>query len=144
MAAAEKVVPMTLDRDDEDRGPAREDFARIATWALENKGITHRQLAEGLGWTNHTRLYRWLNGEAEPTPQQVFAIERWLQLPPGTLSRPLGYLPPEARTSTSSAVAFDEALDSLAYLPDQAKRIIRNVVKEFTPAEAKQPRRTRR
>lgn len=131
------------EEDDEDRTPLREDFVRALTWVLEHNEITHRDLAERLGWKNHTRIYAWLNASREPTPAQVFAIERIVPVPPGTLSRTLGYLPPEARSAVGPQVSFDEALEAHPYLPPQAKRIIRTVVSEFTPTEAKQPRRRR-
>lgn len=134
---------VTRDDDDEDRTPLREDFVRLFTWSMDNAGITHRELAVRLGWKNHTRIYNWLNLKSEPTPSQVFSIERAIAVPPGTLSRALGYLPPEARTAAGAQVSFEEALDAHPYLPAQAKRIIRTVLAEFTPTEAKQPRRRR-
>lgn len=140
----QRVVAMPArDEDDEDRTPLREDFVRTFTWVLEHHGISHRDLADRLGWKNHTRIYNWLNLKSEPFPWQVFAIERAVPTPPGTLSVMLGYLPPEARTATGATVTFEEALDAHPFLPPQAKRIIRLVVTEFTPAEAKQPRRRR-
>lgn len=131
------------DEDDEDRLPLREDFVRAFTWVLDQNGITHRELAERLGWKNHTRIYAWLNNKSEPMPHQVFAIERAVGVPPGTLSRTLGYLPPEARTAAGPQVSFDEALDAHPYLTPEVKRTIRFMVTEFTPTEAKQPRRRR-
>lgn len=131
------------DDDDVDRTPLREDFVRTFTWLLEQHGVTHRELADRLGWKQHTRIYNWLNMKVEPAPYQVFAIERAIGVPPGTLSRTLGYLPPEARAGGGATVNFDEALDAHPWLPVQAKRIIRNVVEEFTPSESKQPRRRR-
>lgn len=112
-----------------DRRPLREDFVRQLTWVLNSKDISHRDLAEGVGWPNHTRLYRWLNYKAEPLPHEVFAMERWMDLPPGFLSRPLGYLPPEARSE--GGVPWEEAMASDPTLPDRAKRIIRTVIAEF-------------
>src|ERR1700704_5508875 len=97
--ADQKGVVTTIprhDEDDEDRTPLREDFVRAFTWVLDHNGITHRELADRLGWKNHTRIYNWLNLKTEPYPWQVFAIERVVPVPPGTLSRTLGYLPPEA------------------------------------------------
>lgn len=131
------------DDEDDDRTPLREDFVRTFTWVLEHHGISHRELAERLGWKNHTRIYNWLNLKSEPFPWQVFAIERAIPIPPGTLSLTLGYLPPEARLGVGPQLSLDDALEAHPYLPAQAKRIIRNVVREFTPTEAKQPRRRR-
>lgn len=144
MADQRGVVTLPArDEDDDVRAPLREDFVRTLTWVLEHHGITHRELADRLGWKNHTRIYGWLNGKTEPTPWQVFAVERAIPVPPGTLSRTLGYLPPEARTAAGAQVSLEEALDAQPFLSAQAKRIIRTVIAEFTPAEAKQPRRRR-
>lgn len=38
----------------------------------------------------------WIAGTSEPTRSKVWAIEQVLELPPGTLSRCLGYLPVDA------------------------------------------------
>lgn len=144
MTDQKSVMTMPVrDEDDDERTPLREDFARIFTWVLENNGVTHRELAVRLGWKNHTRIYSWLNMKGEPFPWQVFAIERVVGCPPGTLSRPLGYLPPEARSAGGATVSLVEAIDADPYLPAAAKRVMKTVVSEFTPAEAKQPRRRR-
>lgn len=126
--------------DGQDRQQLREDFARMLTWGLKQHGITHRDLAERLGWKNHTRIYAWLNGRVEPAPHQVFAIERAIPVPPGTLSRTLGYLPPEARSATGPTVSFDEAIDAHPYLPPVWKEIIHDMVKRLTPKEPHRPR----
>jgi hypothetical protein len=131
------------EEEEEDRTPQREDYARALAWVLDQRGVSHRELAERLGWKNHTRIYNWLNLKSEPFPWQVFAIERAVGVPPGTLSLTLGYLPPEARSASGAAVSFDDALEGHPFLTPQAKRIIRTVVREFTPTEAKQPRRRR-
>lgn len=115
-----------------DRRPLREDFARMLQWVTDQYGISDRKLAELVGWRHHTRIYRWLKAESEPFPWQVFAIERAVSVPPGTLSRTLGYLPPEARSAGGASVDFDEALDALI-VPVAVKRTIRFMIKEFTP-----------
>lgn len=57
-----------------------------------------QQLAEMLGEpeVSKTSMWGWLTGLNEPRRRRVFAMERILELPPGTLSRHLGYLPAEA------------------------------------------------
>lgn len=114
---------------DVDRRPYREDFVRQLTWVLSSKDppVSHRDLAEGLGWGAHTRIYRWLNFKAEPQPHEVFAMERWLGVPHGTLSRSLGYLPPEARGESAN---WEEGMDNDPTVPPWAKRLIRTTVAE--------------
>lgn len=130
--------------DEIDRTPLREDFVRTLTWILNGKTppVSHRELAEGAGLGAHTRLYRWLNLKAEPLPHEVFAMERFLKVPHGTLSLSLGYLPPEAR-SAAGQQSVEEAVNADPFLPEQAKRIIRLVIAEFTPTDAKSARRSR-
>jgi hypothetical protein len=50
-----------------------------------------------------------------PAPAKVFEIERLLALPPGSLSRHLGYLPVTgAQASVTSAIDSDPKLDEHA------------------------------
>lgn len=53
----------------------------------------------------------WEKGIWAPAPEKVFEIERLLDLPPGTLSRHLGYLPLGAQPSVQAAVDSDPRLD---------------------------------
>ena len=70
-------------------------------------------LARKLG-TTQSSVSGWINGKYEPAAATVFTIERTLGLDPGTLSRPLGYLPvePVSRTVTvEGAIAQNTLLD---------------------------------
>jgi transcriptional regulator with XRE-family HTH domain len=68
----------------------------------------------------------WLRAQSEPSRRKVFALEKALGAAPGTLSRHLGYLPPEARPSR----AVVEALESDAGLDARAVRMLTAAYRE--------------
>lgn len=76
-----------------DRRNRLERFGRELAAALATRGLTQRELGEALGGTRQSAVSSWCSGQAEPNPATVFGIERALELPPGRLSRHLGYLP---------------------------------------------------
>lgn len=107
-----------------ERLPLREDFMRALTWLLDERELSQRELAEGLGWSSHTRIQPWRNLKSEPKPSEVFEIERFLKVPPGTLSLHLGYLPPGARSMNSAAAGVEAAIEADPMLPDWGKRLL--------------------
>lgn len=113
---------------------------RALTWLLNERGLSQRELAAQLGRASYTPFYRWGEFKAEPQPAEVFAIEKILDVPPGTLSRHLGYLPPEARSSAPTGVSFEEAIRTDPELNDLGRRTLRAVYAEVTK---KTPRRSR-
>jgi transcriptional regulator with XRE-family HTH domain len=64
-----------------------------------------------------SQVSRWSKGRDVPAPDQVFAIEEALELPPGSLSRKLGYLP----VGSSSVLA---AVDADPKLSPKARRLL--------------------
>lgn len=56
----------------------------------------------------------WISGRRGMAPEQVFAIERVLELEPGALSRLLGYLPADAvaTVTVEDAIRADPTLSS--------------------------------
>lgn len=114
---------------------------RALTWLLEERGTSQRDLAAQLGRSTHTVFYRWTDLKAEPQPREVFAIERILDVPPGTLSIHLGYLPPEARSAAPFKTTFEEALRSDPDLNDLGRRTLRAVYGEVTRKTPKRPGR---
>jgi len=67
----------------------------------------------GLLGTTQSSVSGWVNGKYEPSAATVFAMERVLELEPGTLSRPLGYLPvdPASHSVTVEGAIADSQLD---------------------------------
>lgn len=103
-------VPNKVWRDDGDR---RLSFGRLLAEALKFRGMKQEDLAQALG-TTQSSVSGWINGKYEPAAPTVFTIERSLAMEPGTLSRPLGYLPvdPVSRSvSVEGAISQSTALD---------------------------------
>lgn len=68
----------------------------------------------GMLGTTQSSVSGWINGRYEPAAPTVFTVERCLGMDPGSLSRPLGYLPvePASRSvSVESAIAQNPQLD---------------------------------
>ena len=91
----------------------RQRFGRLLAEAMKARGIKQDELAGRLGTTQST-VSGWINGRYEPAPGTVFAIERTLELEPGHLSRPLGYLPVDDGpdpVSVEATIAHSPLLD---------------------------------
>ena len=75
--------------------------------------MKQEELAGMLG-TTQSSVSGWIHGKYEPVAATVFCVERCLGLEPGSLSRPLGYLPVEPMSSTvdvETAIAQSAQLD---------------------------------
>lgn len=84
-------------------------YAKALTELLNTKGKSQTALAKELGVTPST-ISNWSTAKNEPDPQQVFRTETALGVPPGTLSRHLGYLPVGESAGVLSAIDADSAL----------------------------------
>jgi transcriptional regulator with XRE-family HTH domain len=76
--------------------------------------MSQRQAAQALG-VSQSAISGWTLGDNEPLPATVFAIESKLDLPPGHLSRHLGYVPLDAAVPSitlEEAVLADPDLDN--------------------------------
>ena len=96
-----------------DDGERRLAFGRLLAEALKARGMKQEDLARKLG-TTQSSVSGWINGKYEPAAATVFGIEQSLAMDPGTLSRPLGYLPvePASRSvSVEGAIAQNTQLD---------------------------------
>lgn len=92
----------------------REEFGRALATARRTRGLTQNDLATSMGVRQPT-IADWENVTgATPTPLDVFRIEEALELPPGHLSKHLGYapLPAEMKGAAPSfrAVVLDDPL----------------------------------
>lgn len=91
----------------------RRTFGNLLGDALKVREMKQEDLARLLG-TTQSSVSGWINGKYEPAAGTVFSIERSLGMDPGSLSRPLGYLPvdPAARpVSIEAAIAQSTTLD---------------------------------
>lgn len=97
-----------------------------------------RSLAEKVGVTQ-SQVSRWVKGLDAIKPAQVFAIERALDLSPGTLSRLEGYLPLDAATGY---VNYEEAIR--AELPESSEELTGFVIDTVAGLISKEREKGRR
>ena len=105
----------------------RIEFGHVLAETLGANGLTQVHLAKTLGCTQRS-VSAWINGRAEPAAELVFEIERALSLPPGYLSRLLGYLPVEA---VKSAATVEEAVALTTVLDESFKPMLLAVYREL-------------
>ena len=79
----------------------RRAFGQALEIAIENSRLTKVSLAKSLD-LNPSNLTRWTSGAQQPSMAKVFALEKHLEVKPGSLSVYLGYLPPEAGATAGS------------------------------------------
>ena len=82
--------------------------------------MKQEDLARSLG-TTQSSVSGWINGKYEPAAATIFTIERSLGLDPGSLSRPLGYLPVEP---PARPISVEAAIAECTTLDDDAKAAI--------------------
>ena len=116
----------------------RSAFGRLLADSLKVQRLKQEELARMLG-TTQSSVSGWINGKYEPAAAMVFTIERSLGLDPGSLSRPLGYLPvePVARSvSVEGAIAQNTQLDddAKAALSALYRVLVRGTVSTAHPA----------
>jgi transcriptional regulator with XRE-family HTH domain len=114
-------------------------FAAAIVALLVSQGSSQQALADRLGVTR-AAVNDWCRGRSIPAPETVFAIEAALELPPGDLSRTLGYLPlsvlPEGTVPTvAEAIASDPALD------DRARYLLLSLYQALTDPHGVAPHR---
>ena len=117
-------------------------FGRMLAEALKGRSMKQEELARALG-TTQSSVSGWINGKYEPAAATVFTIERSLGLDPGSLSRPLGYLPVEP---AARAISVEAAIAQCATLDDEAKAAISALYRVLTrrsdsPAASPRPPR---
>jgi len=101
----------------ESDGERRLGFGRVLAQAMKARGMKQEDLAGMLG-TTQSSVSGWINGKYEPAAATVFTVERSLGIEPGTLSRPLGYLPVEPMSRT---VGVEGAIAQSVTLDDEEK-----------------------
>ena len=107
----------------------RKAFGEALRHALEDARMSARQLARDLELAPAS-VSKWLRGKTTPAPETVARAERSLGARPGTLSRPLGYLPvDESSDDRPSSVA--DAVRSDANLGPRERAVILAVYREL-------------
>lgn len=98
-----------------------EEFLVAFKQALEDSGTSYRRLGELIGAGKDT-VGLWVNGDQPIWPDEVFAVEHALDLPPGTLSQLVGYVPVSAPTP----MTVIDAVDRDPKLNSQARRMVKS------------------
>lgn len=96
---------------------------------LAVRRMTQQDLATALGVKQPT-VSGWISALNEPESATVFRAEEVLELPPGHLSRLLGYLPPSAVNAPNSS--FEELVTTDPLLDETQKRMILALYREAT------------
>lgn len=107
-------------------------FARALDDAIQRSGLSGPRIAEKATATGvnvaQSTIATWLGGKRPGRPAQVFAVEKALDLPPGSLSAYLGYLPTGLyRVGIEAAIAMDDTLD------ERARQSLLDMVKRHRP-----------
>lgn len=115
------------------------EFGAALRAARTERKISQVELA-GMLTTTQSAVSAWENGDDEPGRDRVFEIERCLDLPAGSLSRHLGYLPIEY-DGRRKRLTFDDFLmvEEDRLTPEQRKTL-RDLYRQLTGPE-RPPRR---
>lgn len=105
-------------------------FARALAEARRRAGLSQSEIENRTGGlVGQNTVSLWEDGRRPQKPAQVFAVERALGLPPGSLSAYLGYLPTELyRVGIEAAIALDDTLD------ERARQSLLDMLNRFRPA----------
>jgi transcriptional regulator with XRE-family HTH domain len=98
----------------------RRRFGRLLSDAMKARGMRQEDIAGMLGATQSS-VSGWINGKYEPAAATVFTLERCLSLDPGTLSRPLGYLPVEP---VARGISVEGAIAQSPHLNDEEREAL--------------------
>lgn len=107
-------------------------FASALDDAIRRSGLSTPRVAERASATGvnvaQSTIATWLGGKRPGRPEQVFAVEQALDLPPGSLSAYLGYLPTQLyRVGIEAAIALDDSLD------ERDRQSLLDMVRRFRP-----------
>lgn len=103
-----------------ERGPSG---AELAAFGEALAGAIHRserslkEVGDHVGWTADY-INKLTRGERIPNPWAMFDVEQFLDVPPGELTRHLGYVPTGAPPSVAAAIEADDGLTA------EAKRLV--------------------
>jgi transcriptional regulator with XRE-family HTH domain len=106
----------------------RDAFRRALRRAREAVGQTQLGLSRAIGVTR-SAVWQWEQGRAIPRPGAVAAVERELRLPPGALSRLLGYLP--AGAVEREMISVIEAIEADSRLGERERELLAAMYREL-------------
>ena len=126
--------PKGFERETMAAKPELEAFSDALKQAREDSGMSLRALADA-GEASHTVVAQWERGEHAPRPPRVRMLEHVLQLPPGSLSRQLGYWPAD---TDAQPVGVIEAARADPRLGERDRRILTAVYRELVRRQAEE------
>jgi transcriptional regulator with XRE-family HTH domain len=109
----------------EDVGAA---FAAALDELLETRRMTRVELARRLGYTRAS-VSDWVHGRSIPAPATVFALERALEIGPGSLSRLFGFVPLAALERPLPTVP--QVIDDDPALDDLGRHLLKTLYEEI-------------
>lgn len=127
----ELAVPDRTEERNEDRRAMRADFVRMLDSLLDQRGLSQRRFVADVGLSSHTEITRWKTLAYEPRPETVFEIEEYFRIPPGSLSRTLGYLPVNARQLPTYDDDYEAMVEAHSVLPKWGKEILLTAYREI-------------
>src|SRR5512133_134571 len=126
--------PKGVERETMAAKPELEAFSDTLKQAREDSGMSLRALADAVE-ASHTVVAQWERGEHAPRPPRVRMLEHVLQLPPGSLSRLLGYWP--AESADAQPVGVIEAARADPRLGERDRRVLTAVYRELSRRQTK-------
>jgi transcriptional regulator with XRE-family HTH domain len=115
--------------DDVPTAGQRKAFAAALHQALADRRLSGRALARAVG-VSAAAVGHWLRAETAPRPDTAARIEAALELDPGTLSQPLGYVI-ISQTSDGRALSVAEAVQAESRLGPLEKTLLINIYREL-------------
>jgi transcriptional regulator with XRE-family HTH domain len=103
-------------------------FGKALAFAMQTADVSQRQLGDHVG-ISQSAISEWVNGNNEPTAEDVFKAEAFLGVEPGRLSQHLGYLPPAARGK--APYTFEQAIADDPDLSEDQREYLRVMYREY-------------
>jgi transcriptional regulator with XRE-family HTH domain len=107
----------------------RKAFGEALHQALDRAGMSGRGLAGVLG-LSPTAVSKWLRGRTTPSPEKVAHAERVLDVEPGALSSPLGYVALDPSTDRQ-APSVAKAIEADPRLGPKERAVLVTVYREL-------------
>lgn len=101
-------------------------FGALVRQEREDRDLSQREVGAWFGLSD-AAVNKWEADRSVPAPAIVFELEQRFDLPPGYLSRTLGYLPVEPAPPAPDVLS---AIDADPTLQDHEKSIMRAVYRE--------------
>ena len=103
-------------------------FRRALRRAREAGGHSQMGLSLAIG-VSRSAVWQWEEGRALPTEANVAMLEQTLELPPGSLSRLLGYVPADAVERSATSVI--DALENDPKLGERERELLATMYRQL-------------